>query len=473
MTRQTQNSLAGCSELRLLNRRSLLQIGAWSAMGGTAGLTLPRSVSGATPTAGTNVELSRDAGGLGRAKKCIFLFMWGGPSHIDTWDPKPHAPAEIRGEFNPIPTNVPGIHVTELLPELSRQVDKLAIIRSLNHTDPAHLSSVHHLLTGHKAPRTNSDADPPSRRDTPHIGSVLAKLRPAMGGMPPFVSLPWTVMHPAAPGGQAPGQNGGFLGAGYDPFLIEGDPNDEKFQIAGLRLPEKVSWDRFASRKQLLHQMRTPGTEQVTESYGNLVESAMDLIDSPAIREAFDLQREPQVVRERYGRHIHGQGVLLARRLIEAGSSLVCVNWHQDHQNFWDTHGDNFRRLKKDLAPPADRAFSALLEDLELRGLLEETLVVWVGEFGRRPQIAKEHAGRDHWPFCYSGVLAGGGIRGGRVHGSSDPQGAYPAESPVSPADLAATVYHALGVSPETLMYDPQNRPHPLTAGSPLANLFV
>lgn len=463
MTRNSSDSGTGCSELRRLSRRSLLQVGAWSGLSGVAGLSMPRRLS-ANPIGASS--------GFGRAKRCIFLFMWGGPSHIDTWDPKPHAPDEIRGEFKPIATNVPGIVVTELLPNLSQRADKLAIIRSLNHTDPAHLSSVHHILTGHKAPKVNSDADSPSRKDTPHIGSVLGKLQPTTNGMPPFVSLPWTVMHPSAPGGQAPGQNGGFLGAGYDPFLIEGDPNDEKFQVSGLRLPEQVSLDRFSARRNLLHQFDDRDSSGLQQNYGGLLDSAMNLIDSPRIREAFDLQRESAETRERYGRHIHGQCVLMARRMIEAGSSFVCVNWHQDHKNFWDTHGNNFNRLRYDLAPPADLAFSALLDDLDERGLLEETLVVWVGEFGRRPQISKEHAGRDHWPFCYSGVLAGGGIRGGQIYGRSDPQGGYPAEAPVSPADLAATVYHSLGISEETAIYDPQNRPNPLTAGSPLSSMF-
>ncbi|MCA9092743.1 MAG: DUF1501 domain-containing protein [Planctomycetaceae bacterium] len=466
MTRNSSSSGTGCSELRSLSRRSLIQIGAWSGLSGVAGLGMPR------PLHAAQNSVIDPAAGFGKAKRCIFLFMWGGPSHIDTWDPKPHAPDEIRGEFKPIATNVPGIDVTELLPNLSQRADKLAIIRSLNHTDPAHLSSVHHILTGHKAPKVNSDADPPSRKDTPHIGSVLGKLQPTTNGMPPFVSLPWTVMHPSAPGGQAPGQNGGFLGAGYDPFLIEGDPNDEKFQVSGLRLPEQVTLDRFSARRNLLRQIEGEESSPFQNGYAGLLDSAMDLIDSPAIREAFDLNREPSASRERYGRHIHGQCVLMARRLIEAGSSFVCVNWHQDHKNFWDTHGNNFKRLRNDLAPPADKAFSALLDDLGQRGLLDETLVVWVGEFGRRPQISKEHAGRDHWPFCYSGVLAGGGIRGGEIYGRSDAQGGYPAENPVSPADLAATVYHSLGVSDETVIYDPQNRPNRLTAGSPLTSLF-
>jgi len=439
-------------------------MGAWCGLGGAAGLSFPQRLAASSQ--------SPAALGLGKAKRCIFLFMWGGPSHIDTWDPKPHAPAEICGEFKPIATNVPGIDVTELLPNLAQRADQLAIIRSLNHNDPAHLSSVHHVLTGHLAPRVKSDADPPSRKDSPHIGSVLGKLQPLPNGMPPFVTLPWTVMHPAAPGGQAPGQNGGFLGTGCDPFLIEGNPNEERFHVSGLKLPEQVSLDRFSSRKQLLRNIEGAGSPQLRQDYAGLLDSAMDLIDSPRIRQAFDLQLESPAVRDRYGRNIHGQCVLMARRLIEAGSTFICVNWHQDHQNFWDTHGNNFKRLKNDLAPPADIAFSALLDDLRERGLLDETLVVWVGEFGRKPQIAQQHAGRDHWPFCYSGVLAGGGIRGGQLHGRSDPQGAYPAEAPTSPADLAATVYHALGIPQETTILDPQNRPNPLTAGSPLTSLF-
>jgi hypothetical protein len=406
----------------------------------------------------------------GRAKSCILIFMWGGPSQLDTWDPKPDAPGEVRGEFKPIATCVPGIRISEHFPRLAGLADQYAIVRSMTHDDPAHLSSVHHILTGRHAPKVKSDADPPSRKDSPHLGSVLAYLQPARSGLPPFVTMPWIVSHPAAPGGVAPGQNAGWLGQAYDPFVLSGDPNASMFQIPGLGRPAEQSLPRLEDRRRLLAQLDDPHV--TAAAYSGFRQRAFDLISSPSVQRAFALDREPVVVRDRYGRHIHGQCLLLARRLIEAGARLVQVNWHQDHHNFWDTHGDNFRRLKNQLMPPADQGFSALLEDLAERGLLEETLLVWVGEFGRSPRITRANAGREHHPWCYSAVLAGGGIRGGQVYGKSDRLAAYPADNPVSPGDLTSTIYHALGVTPSLTLQDRESRLVSLTEGSPIVSLF-
>jgi hypothetical protein len=408
---------------------------------------------------------------FGRAKACIVLFMWGGPSQIDTWDPKPNAPAEVRGEFQPIATCVPGIHIGEHFPRLAQQADKYAIIRSMTHDDPAHLSSVHHVLTGRHAPKVKSDADPPSRRDAPHVGSVLAYLRPTTQALPPFVTMPWIVSHPAAPGGNAPGQNAGWLGQAYDPFVVTADPNSATFRVPGLGRSPEVSLLRLEGRTHLLAQL--DDLKAGAGSYSSFQQRALALVSSATTRQAFALEREPAAVRERYGRNIHGQCLLLARRLIEAGVRLVEVNWHQDHRTFWDTHGDNFRRLKRDLMPPADQGFSALLDDLAQRGLLNETLVIWVGEFGRKPLITRNNAGREHHPWCYSAVFAGGGIRGGQVYGKSDRIAARPAENPVSPADLTATVYHALGIAPEMHLEDREGRMIRLTEGSPVLSLFA
>ena len=396
--------------------------------------------------------------------------MWGGPSQLDTWDLKPEAPGEVRGEFKPIATNVPGIHISEHFPLLAPLADHYAIIRSMTHDDPAHLSSVHHILTGRHAPKVKSDAEPPSRKDSPHVGSVLAYLHPTKRVLPPFITLPWIVSHPAAPGGVAPGQNAGWLGQMYDPFVISGDPNSARFQIAGLRGPADVSLPRLAGRRSLLAQL--DGHEAGAADYSRCRQRAFDLVTSPSTQQAFALDREAPAVRDRYGRHIHGQCLLLARRLIEAGARLVEVNWHQDHQTFWDTHVNNFKRLKNQLMPPADQGFSALLEDLAQRGMLGETLIVWVGEFGRNPTISRGNAGREHHPWCYSAVLAGGGIRGGQVYGRSDRLAAYPAENPVTPADLTATIYSALGVTSDVTLQDRQGRPVGLTEGSPVLSLF-
>ena len=412
----------------------------------------------------------------GPAKACIFLFMWGGPSQLETWDLKPQAGDDVRGEFRPTATNVPGIQISEHFPLLARLADRYAIIRSMTHDDPAHLSSVHHLMTGHRAARFPSDADPPSRKDWPHLAALFAQLRPRPGPLPAFVTLPWTVMHPAAPGGVAPGQNGGWLGAGAGPFVIQGDPNAAGFGISGLRLPDHLSPEQFAARRDLQAEMARQSQALAgwadDRHFEQLQRQALDLLVDPAVHRAFDITREPPAVRDRYGRNIHGQSVLLARRLVEAGVPFVGVNWHQDHRNFWDTHGDNFRRLKNDLMPPTDMAFSALIEDLAQRGLLDSTLLVWVGEFGRQPRITAGNAGREHWPHCYSGVLAGGGIRGGQVYGRSDRQASRPVESPVSPPDLTATIYHALGIDPQQMVLSREGRPAPLTDGQPLLKLF-
>jgi hypothetical protein len=365
---------------------------------------------------------------------------------------------------------VPGIQISEHFPLLARQAHRYAIIRSMTHDDPAHLSSVHHIMTGRHAPRVKSDADGPSRKDSPHIGSVLAKLGISRQGLPPFVTMPWTVSHPAAPGGTAPGQNAGWLGPGYDPFSVVGDPNAPNFSIAGLGGSAGLPIERLEGRKNLLAQLDA----QVSQgAISGLQARAFDLLSSVAAQRAFDLRNEDPKTRDRYGRHIHGQSLLLARRLIEAGVRLVCVNWHQDGQAFWDTHGNNFNGLKDRLMPPADRGFSALLDDLVDRGMLDETLLVWVGEFGRKPQITAGNAGREHWPGCYSALLAGGGINGGQVYGKSDRLAAYPSGNPVSPSDLNATIYQALGISSETTLPDREGRPVAMTEGKPVNALFA
>jgi hypothetical protein len=465
-----------------MSRRAVLQAGAVSALGLGLPQWFAQSAAGAVAP----------APGYGRAKACIFLFMWGGPSQLDTLDPKPEAPAEVRGEFQAASTKIAGIQLCEHFQQLATVTDKTAIVRSLTHDDPAHLSSAHATLTGQLAPVVKSDDTPPSRRDTPHIGSVLAATHAVAttGGenqmdgandmataIPRFVTMPWKTFHPAAPGGVSPGQDGGWLGAPYDPFLLTGDPNQPNWSIPSLTLRDGISASRFDSRYQLLRRLErqrvawndcSPASQLTIHQ-----QKAFDLLGSPAVRKAFDLGRETDAIRDFYGRNIHGQCVLLARRLVEHGVPLVSVNWHNDGQTFWDTHGNNFRRLKNDLIPPADRALAALIADLNQRGLLDETLVVWVGEFGRRPQITAANAGREHWPFCYSGLLAGGGIGGGQLYGASDARAAYPTDDPVSPQDFAATIYHALGIGPDTVLHDQIGRPHRIVQGNAVSALFA
>jgi hypothetical protein len=431
-------------------RRHVLEAGALGAFGlGLPALLARDSASGPAP----------------RAKACIVLFMWGGPSHVDTWDPKPDAPSGIRGEFASVATSVPGLRVSEHFPRLAALAHRYTVVRSMTHTDPAHLSPVHHLFTGRVAPVPNSDNAPATRNDAPHLGAVLAKLRPGAAGVPTAVTLPWQVSHPSAPGGTAPGQHAGWLGAGFDPYVAKGVPGAPGFGVAGLG----AAGDLTAGRTDLLRALDARGADPA--HFGPVRAKALDLLTSGKVAGAFDLSREPDRIRDLYGRHAHGQSCLLARRLVEAGTRLVCVNWPDDKQSFWDTHGNNFPSLKTRLMPPADAGFAALLEDLAARGMLDETLVVWVGEFGRNPRV-DNGGGREHWPGCYSAVLAGGGVRGGAVYGSSDKIGARPASFPTSPADLTATMYHALGLDPETMLPDRLNRPLPLADGKPLVGLF-
>jgi hypothetical protein len=329
-------------------------------------------------------------------------------------------------------------------------------------------------LTGHLAPTPYSDAAGPSPRDWPHLGAIVAKLRPTPGAIPSAVNMPWTVMHPAAPGGKAPGQDAGWLGKAYDPFHVDGDPNGAGFHVAGLDLPSGISLGRLAARRSLLARLADTArsSNKGPASWDGFQQKSLDALVSVEARSAFEIEREDPRLRDRYGRHIHGQCLLLARRLIEAGVGLVTVNWHDDGQNFWDTHGENFHHLKNRLMPPADWAFSALLDDLDCRGLLAETLVVWVGEFGRTPRITKANNGREHWPHCYSAVLAGAGVRGGSIYGASDKWAAHPANDPVSPDDLGATILHALGVDPTTMVKDALDRPIRINEGAPVLQLF-
>src|SRR5262245_19501332 len=317
---------AGCRDFRAnaVSRRDALVAGAV----GLAGVGLPglyRARAATTPA-------STPAAGFGRARSCILIFQWGGPSQLDTWDPKPDAPAEIRGSFGTIETRTPGLRVSEHFPGLAARTDRLAIVRSMTHEDPAHLSTAHRLLTGHLAPRPNSDADGPSAADWPFLGSLLARVRPRGGAIPQSVLMPWTVAHPAAPGGKAPGQHGGWLGPAFDPFRVEGDPNAADFRVEGLRLPAGVTADRLNGRRALRAAIDPAPSLSGTgpAAWDGYCERALDALRSAEAQGAFRVDREDPRVRDRYGRNTHGQCLVLARRLIEAGVPLVTVNWHDD-----------------------------------------------------------------------------------------------------------------------------------------------
>ncbi len=444
-----------------IRRRAVLRAG-------SAGL-LPLKVAAAANETGSQVS------GFGRAKRCLMLFMWGGPSQLDTFDMKPQAPLEVRGEFRPISTATPGLQICEHFRHLAPLTDLLTVIRSLSHDDPAHLSSAHTTLTGHLPPVNKSDDEPPGRNDSPHFGALISQFHGLPGGLPASVTMPWKTLHPAAPGGVAPGQTGGWLGSVSDPMLVTGDPSRADWTVPALELLDGLDTRRLDHRKALLSAIESRQThlEQLsTVSMTQQQQEAFRLLSSSDVRGAFDLSQEPSGTRDRYGRNIHGQCVLLARRLLEHGVPFVSVNWHNDGQNFWDTHGNNFVRLKRDLIPPADQALAAVLTDLRDRGMLDDTLVVWVGEFGRRPQITAANAGREHHPFCYSGLIAGAGVQRGGVYGASDEIAKFPAENPVSPRDLGATIMHAMGIPSSMTLNDLTGRPHPLYGGSPVTSLF-
>ncbi len=407
------------------------------------------------------------------AKSVILIFNCGAPSHTDLWDMKPDAPIGIRGELSPIATNVSGIQISELMPRLATRMDKLAIVRSVYHNHTSHNSGMHWSIVG-KPYRINSTLINPSRTDLPSFGTLvgwLAQRDGFSGHVPPYVITPF----PHCDSFQyiTPGQFGGCLGVAYDPFVVNADPNATDFQVTGLRLSASTTKVRMEDRQSLLQSMETSGTRiatDVTEDIDAQRAKAMRLVVSGKASDAFDLSREPDQVRERYGRHSWGQSHLLARRLIEAGSRFVTtVN---GPSITWDTHLDNFPRLKNKLVPPMEQAFAALLDDLSDRGLLDETLVIWMGDFGRTPIINKD-GGRDHWPQCYSVVLAGGGVRGGQVVGESDATGAYPRLRPVTPADIHATVFSALGYDASRLTYlTADGRPMPVCDGMPIHELL-
>jgi hypothetical protein len=435
-------------------RREVLRVG---GLGGL-GLTLCDLLAGRAAAAGTRVP------GFRRARACIVGFLWGGPPHQDLWDLKPDAPAEVRGEFKPIATNVPGISISELLPRTARVA---------HHT---HTVAMHYMLSGHRHVRPNSNPmNAPD--DFPCFGSVVQKLRPSRSPLPSGISLNAPAIE--YPSGHVfPGFFAGFLGNRFDPMFVTDDPAGDAFRP----LPRLEPGARAAllSRDALLGSLddlrRRLDAEGRVREAGHFQQKAISLLTSPAAARAFDLEQEPAALRDRFGRTSFGQGLLLARRLVEAGVELVTVNWSRDYhasnKDLWDTHYGHFGKVKRGLAPALDAALSTLLTDLDQRGMLDETLVVMMGEFGRTPKV-NGNGGRDHWAGCNTVLLAGGGIKGGVVYGASDRIAAWPSEKPVGPEDIAATLYHALGMPPDTHLHDRAGRPLALCTGRPLTELFA
>lgn len=449
-----------------LTRREWLRVGGLGAFG----LSLPALLQGQNQT---HASLAKSTSG--RAKACIVLFHLGGPPQQETWDPKPDAPVEVRGEFKPIATRVPGIQVCELMPRTAQLLHHICVLRAMSTSDNAHSSSGYWMLTGtpHQ-PMNSENAKPGAPNDWPCTGAVVQELvrrsprEGVGGGLPPAITLPEHIWNTG--GISWPGQNAGFLGRAADPWMIHCDPSQANFRIRGLALPEDVSSDRLSRRLALLDRVKQPVSNEELARYEKHTSRAFALLSSGRARQAFRIEREPTRLRERYGMNRWGQSLLLARRLVEAGVKLIQVNWTRmpgdtKDSPAWDTHRQNAPRLRKVLMPIMDQAYSTLLEDLQARGLLDETLIVWAGEFGRTPKINR-HAGRDHWGAVFSVALAGGGVRGGQVLGSSDKQAAYPREGRVQPQDLTATVFHALGYAPTTHIHDILGRPLPISRGS-------
>ena len=432
----------------LYARRDILQLGAL----GVCGLSLPGFLKARVAAAAAAPARRR----RGTARSCIILFQQGGPAQHDTFDMKPEAPAEIRGEFRPIATSLPGYHICEHMPLLARQVHRLAIVRAVNHDDPQHNNAGYAVLTGTKPallPNTVESLAGPRPDNHPPFGAVVSRLQP---GPMPWVALPYPVVN----GIPYPGQTAGFLGARHEPLWLRPDPKTgAQFTFNELELPADFSPLRLRGREQLFRALEQPNRAGPAADMNAFQSRALDLLTSAATRRALRLEQEDARLRDRYGRNVFGQSCLLARRLVEAGVALVNV-YSVGFDGFpgrlplsWDTHWDNFKFLKDGILPIQDRGYAMLLEDLAERGLLDETLVVWFGEFGRSPQI-NERGGREHWPAVYPVVLAGGGVRGSTLFGASDRNGAYPTADPVTPQDIAATIYHCLGIDPETRLPD-------------------
>ncbi len=451
-----------------LDRRGFLRLGA----AGVVGSTIPWPV-GLSGEAGLSNQT-----GKGKAKSVLIVMLSGGPSQLDTLDPKPDAPAEVRGEFKTIGTTIPGVAVCEHLPRLARQTDRWAIVRTLAHREHNHLLATHVALTGRPCPlpRGGSDLDRvESRSDFPNFASALDYVRPRNDGIPSGVSLPnYLIEGPLT----WPGQHSGFLGPKFDPWQIQGDPNEKNFRMDALSLRDGITTDRLQSRRSLMDQFnrdRTSTSNQELIAFRDQQQIAFNLLTSGKMVDAFDIGRETDAVRDRYGRNKFGQSLLLSKRLIEAGVPIVQAT--MGIVQTWDTHTDNWGKLRNTLLPQLDQGLEALTDDLIASGLLDQTLIVVIGEFGRTPKIStlpgQTIPGRDHWASAYSGLFAGAGVMGGQVIGQTDASAAYPVTRAWSPADICSTLFNALGVEHDVTIVDPLQRPHHLLNGTIINPLYT
>src|SRR5262245_36291759 len=454
------------------SRRHLLKIGGL----GLLGLSFPKLLQAEEAR---NPEPETRNGLRARAKSVIFLYQFGGPSHIDMFDLKPDAPENIRGLHKPIATKADGIAISERLPRLARVMDKITLIRSMHHHMHNHNPASYYALTGHAPP-----VDDITLRDSPELfpayGSVVDQLAPVNGAMPTAVALPWVI----GDGTITPGQGASFLGKVHDPLWVTRDPNKPDFSLPELSLPAGITYERLMHRRSIQKtidkQSRLLEHSAQARGMDAYYERALAMLDSPKLRESFNLSAESETVRDAYGRTTYGQSCLLAPRLVEAGARFVTVyfspNIGGDVGSGWDTHGNDGKKMlpvmEKYHLPMTDQTLPTLLEELDQRGLLESTLVLWMGEFGRTPKI-NEKASRDHWPDCYTVLLAGGGVKRGFVHGESDKTASYPAKDPVRPEDLAATIYYLLGIDPHTEVSAADKRPVLISEGKPVMGVLA
>ena len=448
------------------SRRSMIKVGGL----GLLGLTMPNILA---------AEAKRKI--AARAKSVIFLYQFGGPSHIDMFDMKPDAPEGVRSPHKMISSNVPGMPITEKLPRMAKMMDKVCLIRSMHHTMKNHNSASYYALTGHEPP-----VDDIRLRDSidlyPSYGSVVDKLAPVSGEMPTYVSYPYVIRD----GSVTPGQYASFLGKVHDPLLITQDPASPDFSLPELSLPANLSIERLEHRRELQkiidQQSRLLDYSAAAQGLDQYYQKSLAMLNSPRLRNAFNLSAEPEKLRDAYGRHSYGQSCLLARRLAEAGAKFITVYFapsiggQSTTSGGWDTHGFNNTRMypivEKYHLPLTDQTLPTFLEDMDSRGLLDTTLVVWMGEFGRTPKI-NENASRDHWPQCYTTLLAGGGVKRGFVYGESDKTASYPSKDPVRPDDLAATIFYLLGIDPHTMVNGVGNRPVPISEGKPVMGVLA
>lgn len=470
-----------------LSRRSLLRLGS----GGLLGLGLP-PLLGLESSALASPLASKSFGG---AKSVILIFLQGGPSHIDLWDPKDDVPDDVRSAFKTIPSKVPGMELTELMPRLAEVTDKLTLIRSMSYSPVGlfnHTAAHYQMLTGYTADKVSPSGqlEPPSPKDFPNIGSNIIRLRPPEVSTLPLVMLPRPLQESNVIGKAG---TAGFLGRAYDPYYLYPSGNDldntkmDRVKVGDLALRPEISAERLKRRARLLKRIggSMPDVGKAVASYDldEYAEQALDLVISGRARKAFEISAEKNELRDRYGRTTFGQSCLMARRLVEAGTRFVQVNWPKvanSDLHSWDVHVGLQKRMKEMSAPMLDPGLSTLIEDLDQRGMLDDTLVVCVGEFGRSPRKGlstsgntNDADGRDHWPYCFTAVVAGGGVKRGYVHGRSDETASAPLEKPVHPTDLLATIYHAVGIEPHTMVMNHLNQPRELVKGNPVLELFA